>query len=386
MISNWLVAFIVMLQGAFEVRRNAQFRFLTLQVDLMKKRLPGNRVILDPDERQSLTKIGAEFGHAVHDVLSIVSIKTYQRWQRDEKSGKTAKKVGRPKISKSLRDMIIKLAKQNERWGLMRILGELKKLSLKTSYTTIRRVLRAEKLMPDPKNRAPKGVDTPWRKFVAVHMNVMCACDFFTKSVWVPTIWTPLATKAAYVLAFIHLGSRRVFLSPSTFHPTGEWVKQQARNASMWAEENGFDIRFLIHDRDKKFTEEFDAHFERDDGGPVLTPPRAPVANAYAESFGGKLKSEVLNHVFCFGLRQLDYVCQNYTDYFNNYRPHQGLGNQIPGRQPMSNQPSNEQSSGDQSSVVQIATPPMEREIDHRLVKRKSWLGGLLRHYERRAA
>ena len=373
LVPNWLIAFLVMLQGAFSARRDAQMRFLKLQVEFMKKRLPGNRAILDPDERQRLMAIGGEFKHAVQDVLSIVTVKTYRRWQRDEKADKEAKKVGRPKIAQSLRDMIVKLAKENCTWGILRIMGELKKLALKASSTTIRRVLKAEKLLPDPNRHAPKGVDTPWRKFVAVHMNVMVACDFFTKA-----IISPLGKKTqAYVLAFIHLGSRKVFLSPSTYHPTGEWVQQQARNASMWAEEEGIDIRFLIHDRDTKFTEAFDEHFARDDGGPVVTPPFSPRANCYCESWIGNCKREILNHIFCFSLWQLDYVTQTYCSYFNNHRPHQGLGNLIPSSQPTSGQPPAAQTD---------PPPPLDTEINLKLVKRKSWLGGLLRHYERKAA
>jgi putative transposase len=118
---------------------------------------------------------------------------------------------------------------------------------------------------------------TPWRTFIKIHMNVMVATDFLCK-----TIWTPMGKKTAYVLAFIHLGSRKVYVSSSTYHPTDKWVRQQARNVSMWAEDEGIDIRFLIHDHDGKFTKGFDAHFHRDDGGPALTPVAAPIANAYA--------------------------------------------------------------------------------------------------------
>ncbi len=163
---------------------------------------------------------------------------------------------------------------------MRRILGELKKLAVKASRSSVRRILVDEKILPDPDRRAPEGVETTWRKFIKIHMNVMVACDFFCK-----TVWTPLGKKTAYVLAFIHLGSRKVFLSPSTYNPDGQWVQQQARNVSMWAEDEGIDIRFLIHDHDSKFTEAFDEHFRRDDGGPVLTPYAAPIANCFAESW-----------------------------------------------------------------------------------------------------
>jgi putative transposase len=129
-------------------------------------------------------------------------------------------------------------------------------------------------------------------------MNVMVACDFFCK-----TVWTPMGRHMAYVLTFVHLGSRKVFVSPSTLNPTDEWVQQQARNASIWAQEEAIDIRFLIHDHDTKFTAAFDRHFERNDGGPVLTPICAPIANCFAESWIASLKRECLNVFFCFSLR-----------------------------------------------------------------------------------
>ncbi len=66
----------------------------------------------------------------------------------------------------------------------------------------------------------------------------------------------------AYYLMFVYLGSRKVFVSPSTYHPTGEWVQQQARNVSMWLEDEGLELTHLIHDRDTKFTESFDQLFK----------------------------------------------------------------------------------------------------------------------------
>ncbi|HAU37499.1 MAG TPA: integrase [Phycisphaerales bacterium] len=306
-------------------------------------------------------KVGAELQHRVEDTLEIVSIKTYRRWQREERGGKEPGKVGRPRLTKSLRELIIRLAKENGGWGVRRIVGELKKLALRASRSTVRRVLVDEKILPDPERHAPKGVQTPWRKFIAIHMNVMVACDFFCK-----TVWTPLGKHMAYVLTFVHLGSRKVFVSPSTLNPTDEWMQQQARNASMWADEEGIDVRFLIHDRDTKFTEAFDEHFKRDRGGPVLTPYGAPVANCFAESWIGSLKRECLNLLFCFSLRQLDHVVQTYADYHNKFRPHQSLGNRPVG--------------------VLEDPAPQEAPAEVGLIRRQRWLGGLLNHYYRQAA
>lgn len=361
MLPKWFVTLLVLLQEAWSTRRDAHIKFLKLQIEMLQERLPGNRVILDPVERRRLMKLGAEVEHKVEDTLKIASIKTYRRWQREEAGGKEPRRVGRPGLTKSLRELIIRLAKENEGWGVRRIVGELKKLALRASRSSVRRVLTDEKILPDPDRRAPKGVQTPWRKFIAVHMNVMVACDFFCK-----TVWTPLGKQMAYVLTFVHLGSRKVFTSPSTLNPTAEWMQQQARNVSIWAEEEGIDIRFLIHDHDTKFTEAFNEHFKRDDGGVVLTPVAAPIANCFAESWIGSMKRECLNLLFCFSLRQLDHVVQTYVAYHNTFRPHQALGN----RPLDSNQD----------------PLPMDDEIEPRRVQRKAWLGGLLSHYYRKAA
>jgi len=229
MLPEWLMAMLVLLKERWSTRRDGHVRFLKLQVEILRSRLPGNRVIPDPVERRRLLKAGAEVGHAIEDTLGIVSIKTYHRWLREERVGRAPGKVGRPRIiPKSLRELIVRLARENAGWGVRRIVGELKKLALKASRSTVRRVLVDEDILPDPERHAPKGVQTPWRKLIAIHMNVMVACDFFCK-----TIWTPLGRRTAYVLAFIHLGTRKVFLSPSTCNPTADWMQQQARNAGM---------------------------------------------------------------------------------------------------------------------------------------------------------
>jgi putative transposase len=318
-------------------------------------------VILAPVERQRLMKIGAEVRHKVEDTLSIVSVKTYRRWQREESGGRRPGKVGRPRLTKTVRDLIVRLAKENVGWGARRIVGELKKLALRPSRSSVRRILVDEKILPDPERYAPKGVQTPWRKFLAMHMNVMVACDFFCK-----TIWTPFGKRVGYVLAFVHLSSRKVFLSPATLNPTDEWMRQQARNVDMWAQEEGINLRFLIHDRDAKFSHAFDEHFHRDKGGVVLTPFQAPVANSFAESWIGSLKRECLNVFFCFSLRQLDYIVQTYAIYHNEFRPHQGLGNRPPG---MTQDPL-----------------PQAAEGEANPIRCRRWLGGLLSHYYRQAA
>jgi len=353
-----------MLMEAWSPRRDARIRFLQAQVELMRQKVPGNRVILTPEERSRLLKLGEAVGHKVDDLIGIVSVKTYKRWLREQRDGKAPGRVGRPRqITSSLRELILRLARENAGWGVRRIVGELRKLALTPSRSSVRRVLVDEGLLPDPDRQAPKGVDTTWRTFLAAHLDCMVATDFFCKSVW-----TPMGKRVAYVLMFIHLGSRKVFVSPSTYHPTADWMQQQARNVTMWAEDEGLDLRFLIRDRDSKYTEAFDEHFRRLSGEQIVkTPFQSPIANSFAESWIGSLKRECLNALWCFSLRQVDFVVQTYVTYHNTMRPHQSLGN-VP---------------LDQAGHPQ-AEPTTVGQIGP--VHRRELLGGLLSHYERKAA
>src|SRR5262249_26851169 len=155
--------------------------------------------------------------------------------------------VGRPSLTRNVVELIQRLARENAGWGYNRIVGELRKLRLRVSEGVVRLTLKRAGLTPSPRRRR-RAQETVWRKFLQLHMNTLVAWDFFTKSVI-----TPLGTHLAWGLAFIHVGTRRVFLSPATYHPHGNWVQQQARNVMMWLDENQLKADFVVHDRDTKF-------------------------------------------------------------------------------------------------------------------------------------
>jgi putative transposase len=362
MLSNWLMVPLLLFAEAWSTRRDTKIRFLKLQLELYKRKVPGNRVILAPEERMRLLRLGEQIGHRVDNLIGIVNVKTYRRWLREQQGGREAGRVGRPrKITASVRALILRLARENTGWGVRRIVGELRKLALTPSRSSVQRVLVDGGILPDPDRQAPRGVTTPWRHFVLAHLNTMVACDFFCKK-----IWTVTGTQMAYCLMFIHLGSRKVLVSPSTYHPTGEWVQQQARNMSMWLEDEGLEFDFLIHDRDTKFTKTFDAFFDGTVRAVVKTPYQSPIANCFAESWIGTLKRESLNHFFCFSLGHLDHIVQAYANYYNELSPHQSLGNVPLNR---AGQP-----------------PPQTSDDELGTIRRRAYLGGLLNHYERKAA
>lgn len=145
-----------MLTEAWSPRRVARIRFLQAQVELMRQKMPGNRVTLTPQERSRLLKLGASLAHRVDDLIGIVSVKTYKRWLREQREGKVPGRVGRPRrMTSLLRELILRLARENAGWGVRRIVGKLRKLALTPSRSSVRRVLVDEGPLPDPDRQAP---------------------------------------------------------------------------------------------------------------------------------------------------------------------------------------------------------------------------------------
>ena len=185
----------------------------------------------------------------------------------------------------------------------------------------------------------------------------MLACDFFT----VETV----ALRRFYVLFFIELGSRRVHLAGCTTNPTGAWVTQQARNLSFTGLFER--TRFLIHDRDSKFTAAFDEVFHSEDIKVIHTPIRAPQANAYAERFVRTIRAECLDWLLILNRRHLEHVLRTYTAHYNHERPHRGLALLPP-------QP---------AATIAAQASPSKIPSD---VRRNDRLGGLIHEYHRAAA
>lgn len=140
---------------AVSAKRDPQIRFMKLQLEILKSRLPGNRVILSPEERARLLKMGETLDHGVDGLMGIVNVKTYRRWLRDKAQDKPARQVGRRRtIKPSLHKLIVRMARENHLWGVRRILGELLTLGLTPSRSTVRRISRDKGNLPDPERRA----------------------------------------------------------------------------------------------------------------------------------------------------------------------------------------------------------------------------------------
>ncbi|MEM6553803.1 MAG: hypothetical protein AAF750_16920 [Planctomycetota bacterium] len=198
--------------------RDAQIRFLREENQILRSRVDQQRLILSPEERGRLLAIGARLQHQVKGLVTVVQFRTYQRWVKEQREGRKPGRVGRRRtIGKPLRDLIVRLAKENPGWGYLRIVGELIKLRCPVGKTSVRRILKEEGLDPRPRpDRSGRPDFQPWDVFVKLHLNTLVACDFFCKNVW-----TLRGKRQAYLLVFMHVGSRRVWVSPATYHPNG---------------------------------------------------------------------------------------------------------------------------------------------------------------------
>jgi putative transposase len=236
------------------------------------------------------------------------------------------------------------MARENPRWGYRRIQGELVGLGHQVAASTVWQILKAAGVDPAPRRSGPT-----WRQFLTAQAHAILAVDF----AHVDTVFL----RRLYVLVVIEHGCRRVHIAGITAHPTGGWVTQQARNLLMDFGDRAEQLRFLIRDRDSKFTAAFDAVFAGADIRIIRTPIRAPRANAIAERFIGTLRRECLDHMLIIGRHHLAVVLREFVEHYNTHRPHRSL---------------------DQHPPAGRTSPPSGATVRP---LRRDRLGGLLREY-----
>jgi len=258
----------------------------------------------------------------------------------------SARRPGRSPLTADVRELILRLARENPRWGCVRISGELWQLEIRVGATTVR--MRLRRAVSVPTTRPQLGGVPPRpgerdRRMRLLHRG---------ETVWLRTL---------YVLAFIELHSRRVFVSPATADPTAPWVTQQARNVAMDFEDRASPVRFLIHDRDAMFADSFDEVFHACGADVILSPIRAPTANAVAERWVRTVRSECLDWILVRSRRHLDHVLRTYAAHYNRRRPHRSLDLGVP--------------AGEEEAGEAALLTPSE-------IRRRNVLGGLIHeHY-----
>jgi putative transposase len=276
---------------------------------------------------------------------------TIRRWHRSLLARRWTyphRRPGRPATNPGVHALIVRLARENPDWGYRRIQGELARLGVGIAASTVWSILQQAGIDP-----APRRSSETWREFLRSQASGIVACDFFT----VDTV----LFRRLYALVFIELATRQAYLAGITANPTGEWTTQQARNMIETFVERTEPVRFLIHDRDSKFTAAFDEVFRSEGIRTIRTPVRAPRANAFIERWIGTVRRECLDRILIVNRRHLERVLADYIRHYNEHRPHRSLHQQPP-----------------------LGEPPTELEAVVALdrVRRRDVLGGLIHEYK----
>ena len=279
----------------------------------------------------------------------LVTPDTILRWHRRlvRRRWTYPHRTGRPPIDDVLVALVVRMARENPRWGYQRLQGELLKLGHRVGASTIRRILQRHRIPPAPLRRT----DTNWRQFLRAQATSMLAVDFFH-------VDCALTLQRLYVLFVLEVGDRSLHVLGVTAHPDGPWTTQQARNLLMDLGEHVARFRFLVRDRAGQFTASFDAVLADAGIEVVRIPPRCPRANCFAERFVLTVRTEVTDRMLIFGEQHLRRVLAAYAAHYNQRRPHRAL--QLRPPRPTSPVP----------------------EPAHGKIRRRPILGGLLNEYE----
>jgi hypothetical protein len=316
------------------------------------------QIRLTDAQRMRLARMGKKLGRrALAGIGCIVTPETILRWYRELIAKKfdgsrQRGKVGRPRIDAEIETLVVRMATDNAGWGCDRIVGALSNLGYEVSDRTVGHVLDRHGLPRAPE----RAKNTTWREFIGTHKEVLAATDFFTVEVV-----EHAGLETNHVLMMERIAERRVRISGATVYPDGEWMKQMARNETM--EGVGFleGYRYLLRDRDCKYTEAFDSMLKDAGVNVVKLPPQSPNLNAHAERWVGGIRRECLSKLIVFGYAMLRRVLSEYLAHFHAERNHQGVGNVL-------------------------LFPDPEAGVKEGKILCRERLGGLLRYYYRKAA
>jgi transposase InsO family protein len=350
---------IAMVAGWLQRHQQQVIAYLLEENRVLKAQLGGRRLRLTDTQRRHLAALAHPLGRKrLKEVATIATPETLLRWYKrliaQKFDGSTRRRqCGRPRVAEEVEQLVVRMAEENPTWGYRRIQGALANLGHAIDKITVRNILRRHHMEPAPQRRK---AGMSWAQFLKLHWDVLAATDFFTVEV---ATWHGLVTY--YVLVVMELATRRVHIAGITPHPTAAFIQQCARQLTDPFEGFLLGKRYLIHDRDTKYTLAFDGLLKASGMEPVLLPPRSPNLNAYVERFVRSIKEEALRQMLMLGERSLHYVLHQYLTHYHTERNHQGLANQLLTAEP--------RLPGPRGSVV-----------------RRERLGGLLSYYHREAA
>jgi len=356
LLTPWHILLAV-LCGLVNHRQQQIIEFQNAQIETLLKNLGRKRLLLNDDQRRLLAVKAHAIGRkTLLDLTTIVTPDTILRWHRELVARKFdsshKRKPGRPRIRKEVVDAIVRFATENPTWGYDRIQGALANLGYHIANSTVANVLKAHGIEPAPDRERTLA----WSTFLKAHWVSIFATDFTTVEVW-----TRNGLVTFYVLAVMHLKTRRVQIAGITTSPNATWMKQVCRNLTDC--EDGFlrDASHLIVDRDTSFIGLREFLEQNTDTAVVLLPRKSPNLNAFMERWFRSLKSECLDRMIFFGRTSLENAVQEYVEHYHAERNHQGLGNKL------------------------IESAPHAGPVAGRISCRER-LGGMLKYYHRRAA
>jgi putative transposase len=348
---------LLMFAGWVNRRQLEVIKYLQEENRLLKKRMNGRRLRFTDAERCRLARKAQVLGRKVlNELETVVTPDTLLRWYRKLVAAKWnyshRRGPGRPRVTNTIVDLILRMTLENPSWGYTRIRGALANLGHQVGRGTIANILRDHGIEPAPERAA----HTRWSTFLKAHWEYLTATDFLSVEVF-----TLKGLVTHYILFFIDLASRSVHVAGITPHPENSWMTQIARNVTDI--DNGFlrGKRHLILDRDAKYSEAFRSILAREGIGVIRLPPRSPNLNAFAERFVRSIKEECLSRMIFFGKASLRHAITQYMAHYHFERNHQGVGNRL-------------------------LQPAAGIGPQYNSIRRRQRLGGMLSYYHREAA
>jgi transposase InsO family protein len=336
-------ALLVFVVRVFRSRVSLQMEIVALRHQLAVYQRSVRRPPIHPTDRILWSWLARRWSRW-REVLVFVQPATVIAWQRKRFRDHWARlsragRLGRPAIPENVRNLIRAISMANPRWGSPRILGELRKLGIAVAKSTV------EKYRVYPSRPASPS----WRAFLKNHLSEIVALDFFT----VPTV----SFRVLFVLIVLAHDRRRILHFNVTEHPTAQWTAQQLVEAFPWHPAP----RYLLRDRDAVYGQAFQRRVTGLSMTQVLTAPRSPWQNPFAERLIGSIRRECLDQVIVFSEAHLRRVLAGYVAYYHRWRTHLSLAMDAPDRRPVQ--------LPEEGAVVAVPE-----------------VGGLHHHYERRAA
>jgi len=342
---------LLVLRRRGDAAKDVEILVLRHQVAVLRRQV--SRPDLEPADRAILAALSGVLPRPRWAAF-FVTPATLLRWHRELIARRWTyphRRPGRPPVHAEIRALVLRLAAENPTWGHRRVHGELVGLGYRLAASTVWAILTKAGMDPAPRRTGPS-----WAEFLAAQAKGILAGDFFT----IDTVFL----QRIYVLFVMEIATRRVHILGATAHPTGAWVAQQARNLTIDLGDRVSEFRYLVRDRDTKFTPAFDAVFAADNIEIIRTPPHAPRASASAERWVRSARRECLDRVLIYGQRHLTAVLGEYLVHYNEHRPHQGRGQRSPAADEL---------------------PAAEIDINVALVRRRKILKGLINEYSRAA-